>query len=305
MKEKKVYQSPMEPRPGLEAFGRKIKILDQDLELFAYEAGRRHHTKLVLLHGLGDEADTWCHVIGPLSKDFHILAIDLPGFGRSDLPDGKITPAFLLNTLTNVLYTCGFKETLLIGNSLGGVLSHAYGLKFPDRITGLCLVGGALLQLEPMGDFGLRLMQIPLLGEWLYTRLRKDPQAAYNSLRNVYHDLDQMPEDDRGFLFQRVNKRVWSDNQRKAYFSTLRNLGPWIRKYQADLPGQLENFYTPTLILRGETDRLFSEENAKGVAELQPKASYSCVAGAGHLPHQEKPIEFLEVLRNWLMKIIS
>jgi len=300
MNENQLFQSPMEPWPGLENYGRKIKFFDEDLELFIYEAGQENPINLVLLHGLGDEADTWRHVIKPLSQDYHILAADLPGFGRSDLPDKKITPAFLLKTLTELFNETMMEKLVLIGNSLGGILAHAYGLQYPERITGLVLDGGALLQLDPMGDLSLRLMQIPLLGEWLYTRLRKDPQAAFKSLQNVYYDLDQLPEADRKFLFKRVNKRVWSDKQRKAYFSTLRNLSPWLRDRQANLPDQLQDLKTPTLVLRGEFDTFFSIENAEGVMRVQPQASLSIIGDAGHLPHQEKPEEFLDVVTNWL-----
>ena len=300
MKNEKEYQRPMQPWPGLEPYSRTIQLSDQGLELFAYDAGQGKSISLVMIHGLGDEADTWRHIIKPLSEDYHILSVDLPGFGRSILPEEKLTPVFLLKIMKSLLNESGLEKVVLIGNSLGGILAHAYSLKYPDQIKGLVLVGGALLQLDPMGDFSLRLMQIPLLGEWLYKRLRKDPQAAYDSLRNVYHDLDEMPEVDRNFLFLRVNKRVWSDKQRKAYFSTLRNLGPWVRDRQANLPGQLKDFEIPTLVIRGAFDALFSEENARAVARVQPNTTYSSINDSGHLPHQEKPAEFLDALQEWL-----
>ena len=40
-----------------------------------------------MIHGLGDEADTWRQVFAPIAKHFRAIAIDLPGFGRSDKPD--------------------------------------------------------------------------------------------------------------------------------------------------------------------------------------------------------------------------
>lgn len=302
---KSKYQQPMQPWPGLETYGKRIHFFDQNLAVFVYEAGKGNPHNLILLHGLGDEADTWRHVIKPLSEEYHVVAADLPGFGRSDLPKEKISPVLLLNLLEAVFQEMRMNNAVLIGNSLGGILAHAYALKHPDQIEGLVLMDGALLQNDPMGDFSLRLMQIPILGEWLYTRLRKDPQAAYDSLRNVYHDLDAMPESDQKFLFRRVNKRVWSDRQRKAYFSVLRNLTPWVRDRQANLPDQLENLETPTLVIRGEFDRLFSEENAKGVARVQPNTAFSTIPGAGHLPQQERPAKLLDDLLEWLEKTLG
>lgn len=299
------YQQPMLPWPDLKDHAKIIEIFNGELSLFFYEMGDQNPLSLVLIHGLGDEADTWRHIIHPLADDYHVLAFDLPGFGRSDLPERKITLVFLLNCLKEFLHKRGVERPILIGNSLGGVLAHAYALKYSEQILGLVLVGGSLLQVDPMGNFALRLMQIPLLGEWVYSRLRKNPQAAFDSLKNVYHALDQLPEADQKFLFTRVNQRVWSDKQRKAYFATLRNLSPWIKACQADLPGQLEDFRLPTLVLRGEFDSLFSEINAKGVVSVQPNATLHEISSAGHLPHQETPEAFLTVLQEWLEKMIN
>jgi pimeloyl-ACP methyl ester carboxylesterase len=55
-----------------------------------------HH--ILMLHGLGDEADTWRHIFHPFSNYFHTLALDLPGFGRSDKPDVVYSPQFLMGT---------------------------------------------------------------------------------------------------------------------------------------------------------------------------------------------------------------
>jgi len=61
-----------------------------------------------------------------------------------------------------------------MGSSLGAILSQGFAVRFPEMVSGLVLVDGALLQVEPMHDWGFRLMQMPLLGEWLYKRLRKE-----------------------------------------------------------------------------------------------------------------------------------
>jgi pimeloyl-ACP methyl ester carboxylesterase len=294
------YNNPMLPWHGLEKFSKTTQIDEEDLEIFYFEAGENHPPSIMMIHGLGDEADTWRHVFTPLSNRYHVIALDLPGFGRSVKPDVKYTPPFMTKVIIGLMERTGIETGILMGSSLGGILSHSLALSHPERVSGLILVDGALLQPEPMGDWSLRLMQIPLLGEWLYSRLRKDPDAAFNSLRNVYHDLDSLPESDRDFLFTRVNKRVWSDGQRRAYFSTLRNLTPWIMDMQSKVPDQLSHLSIPTLVLRGEHDALFPEENAQGIMRVQPNAQMKIIEEAGHLPHQEKPEAFLDAVLLWL-----
>ena len=294
------YQKPMLPWPELSSSAKMIDIEAMDISLFIYESGIGNNLDIIMVHGLGDEADTWRHVFKPLSENFHTIAIDLPGYGRSDKPRLAYTPTFMIKAILEVLNHLGVEQAILMGSSLGGILSHNLALLHRDRIKGLILVGGALIQDQPFSDWTFRLMQIPILGEWLYTRLRKNPDAAFNSLRNVYLDLDALPKPDREFLYKRVNKRVWSNGQRRAFFSTLRNLVPWIKKHQKDLPDKLSKLDIPTLILRGENDNLFLEESAKIIAETQLNAIYHPIENAGHLPQQENSELFLDIINEWL-----
>ena len=109
----------------------------------------------------------------------------------------------------------------------------------------------------------------PLLGEWLYTRLRRDPQAAYQTLAPYYGRLDELPKADRAFLFQRVNERVWSDGQRRAFFSTFHSLARWLPGQQRDLAVRLSTHL-------------------------------AVVPGAGHNVHQENAEAVLKAIREWM-----
>lgn len=298
---KSKFQQAMQPWPALADFGKQIKLVGSDLELYYFEAGDHNQKHLLMVHGLGDEADTWRHVFLPLSQDYHVLALDLPGFGRSDQPDVKYTADYMIESLAGLLDQCKIPNAILMGSSLGGILAHAMSLIHPERVKGLVLIGGAVLQLEPMQDWSLRLMRLPLIGEWLYTRLRKNPDAAFASLNNVYHRLEALPEADRDFLYTRVNQRVWSDEQRRAYFSTLRQLAPWLKRNQADWKAKLAHLPTPTLVVRGEYDSLYSESNADALVEMQPNTTKAVIPDAGHLPHQENPGGFLQAIAPWLI----
>lgn len=300
MRKNNPFTQPMEPWPGLNPYSRKVHLPALHLDLFIFEAGEPKNPTLLMIHGLGDEADTWRHVFLPFSKRFHVVAVDLPGFGRSDKPSLDYTPDFMKRSLLELMDALQIPEATLMGSSLGAILAHSLALSHPDKVRGLVLADGALLQETLMGDKSLLFMQIPLLGEWFYTHLRKDPQAAYNSLRPVYRDLDALPEADREFLFTRVNQRVWSNDQRRAYFSTLRRLTPWARKLQTGLKEKLSRLQIPTLVIRGETDTLFPDENARAVAQIQPNAELITLPGTGHLPHQEDPEAFIKAVMDGL-----
>lgn len=298
--EENVYRQPMQPWPDLKPFGKEVTLSDHNLTLFYYEAGNAKDSDILMIHGLGDEADTWRYMIKPLAENFHIIALDLPGFGRSDKPNLKYSPNFMMGSILELMDQLEIEKALIMGSSLGAMLAQGLAIANGERVSGLILIDGALLQHELMQDWGLRLMQAPLLGEWLYTRLRKDPLAAFDSLRHVYHDLDALPKVDREFLYERVTKRVWSNGQRRAYFSTLRNLMPWVRDAQSELPGKLASLDIPTLVIRGEHDVLFPKENADEIIQCQPNAKQVTIKGVKHLPQQEDPENTLEEVQNWL-----
>ncbi|MCB2209978.1 alpha/beta hydrolase [bacterium] len=302
MADTNTYKKPMNPWPALEGLGKTIQLNEPDVKLFYFDAGDPNAPTIVMIHGLGDEADTWRHAIPALAETHRVIALDLPGFGRSGHPKRAYTPDFHQAAILGLLDSLGVDQAILMGSSLGAILSHSIAMGHPNRVRGLVLADGALYQPDEMGDRGLQLMAIPLLGELIYTFYRFNPDSAYESLRPVYHDLDSLPEADREFLYRRVNKRVWSNGQRRAYFSTLRKLAPWIRDLQDALPAKLRGLSVPTLVVRGEFDGLFSAENAAAIGDAQPNADLLKIDGVGHLPQQEAPDAFNAGVRNWLTR---
>jgi pimeloyl-ACP methyl ester carboxylesterase len=292
------FRSPMQPFPGLETYARTFDLPRSGVKLFAFIAGEPKPLKIVLLHGLGDEADSWRHLIEPLSAYGQIVAPDLPGFGRSDKPRRNYTIAFLNDAIVELLGLLDVSSAIIVGNSLGATIAQSLALEQPSWLKGVVLIDGTLVNKAKRINPLLLLLMLPGVGEWYYTRLRKNPQAAYETLRPYYCDLDALPQDERQFLFQRVNQRVWDDEQRYAYLSTLRNLAPFITRQQKGLPERLSRLDVPTLILWGEEDKIMSLANGKAAAAAQPSARLVTLAGACHLPQQECPQAVIQAMLN-------
>lgn len=279
----------MKPWPGLEPYGRTLALPQSGFDLFLYDTGPAQGATILLVHGLGDEADSWRYLLPALAGGQRVLAPDLPGFGRSGRPGRSLSAPFLVSALLELLDELGPSPVLLIGSSLGGLLCQQIALSQPERAAGLVLLDGTLLATGQALNLNLLLFMVPGLGELLYTRLRRDPAAAYDTLRPYYADLDGLPEADRDFLYRRVNQRVWSNSQRRAYFSVLRQLALWSPRQQKSLPERLGQCQVPTLVLWGEHDHIVSIDAAQALIRLQPTARLVTVAGSGHLPHQERP----------------
>jgi pimeloyl-ACP methyl ester carboxylesterase len=278
----------MDRHPSLAPYGRTVTLPD-GLQLFLYDtgAGTADGPPIVLVHGLGDEADTWRGVLPALAaRGRRAVAPDLPGFGRSDKPRRAYTLDFYTDTLLALLDVLGFAEVILAGHSLGAIICHWTALRAPERVARLVLVSGSLVAQARGLDLTTMAYLAPGLGEWRYNRLRRDPEAAFASLSDYYAAL---PAEDREFMHRRVNQRVWSDGQRDAFLSTLRNLARMLPKQSGTLPARLAALDVPTVAIWGELDRVNRVENGRLLVERQPGVRLEIVAGAGHNVHQEQP----------------
>jgi pimeloyl-ACP methyl ester carboxylesterase len=288
--------SPMQPWPGLAKYARQVALPRNGLTLFMYDSRDPHLPPALLVHGLGDEADTWRHVFEPLSAFYRVIAPDLPGFGRSPGPVGGYTAPFYSSVMLELLQALEITRPILIGHSLGGLLSQAIALQDPQAVAGLVLVAGSLLSRSQKLRFHDLLFMVPGLGERMYNHLRQDPQAAFDSLEPYYHNLSALPRRERDFLFKRVNQRVWSDGQRRAYFSTLRHMVAYALKQQRNLEDRLCNLKTPTLVVWGEDDRIAPVENGRALAQIQPSVRLVLLPHTGHQVQQESPQMLLDAI---------
>jgi len=228
------YQRHMSPFPGLERWSHQVQLPQSAINLHVYDTGGGEDggTPILLLHGLGDEADTWRHVLLALGPGRRAIAPDLPGFGRSDQGKYPYSIPFFAGIMLELLDMFSISHVVLVGHSTGAAVAHEFAVEHPERVEKLVLIGGSLVSKETPLNLGLFLFLVPGLGEWSYNRLRRDSQEAYCTLEAYYNRLEDLPQADRDFLFQRVNERVWSDGQRRGFLSTLRSLARWMPAQQ-------------------------------------------------------------------------
>lgn len=294
------YQRDMSSWHVLEPYARMIPLPGSpDRQMFLYEAGAADAPAVVLIHGLADEADTWRHVLLALAQRYRVVALDLPGFGRSDLPAKGYGIHYLAALVREVMNQLSIPRATLVGSSLGAAIAHMIAVRWTMRVAGLVLVDGGLA-LEPQ-KLQLKTLvgMLPFIGENWYNGLRKDPQKTYSTLRPYYADIDRLPEEDRTFLYQRVNERVWNERQRSAYFGILRRLPLFMLRDVRQYTRNLAKLSVDTLVIWGEVDRILAPSNGQALVRAQPSAQLATIPNAGHLPHQEQPAAFLATLEKF------
>ena len=261
---------------------------------------------IVLIHGLGDEADSWRHLIPLLnSEGFRILALDLPGFGRSVAP-GRISLKNHAAAVLRLLEAAKIKPespVFLVGNSLGALVAETAAFKKPGLVKGLILLDGSI----PGGPAKIGLLALAKLlfsRKW-YRAYRANPEGAWLSLYAYYADLDSMPEADKDFLRERVVARVNSSSQERAFFATQQSL---ILAFGTGFSGYAQKirlFKGKITLLWGEKDRIMPLSSAEPIKSLRNDIELRIIPGAGHLPQQENPVETAKFITEFVNKAVD
>lgn len=112
----------------------------QDLELHVLEWSQEG-VPLVLLHGHGNEAHLWDDFVPSVAEHYRVLAVDQRGHGDSDWDEeGRYDPETMADDLEAILTHFEIDRFVLIGFSMGGRVSMAFGGRHPERLAGLVLV---------------------------------------------------------------------------------------------------------------------------------------------------------------------
>ena len=114
---------------------------------------------LLLLHGIGNNCQTWNGVIDRLAETHTVIAPDLLGHGDSDKPRGDYSIAAYANGMRDLLSVLDIEQATVVGHSLGGGIALQFAYQFPERCERLALVGSG--GLGPELSAGLRAATLP------------------------------------------------------------------------------------------------------------------------------------------------
>ena len=243
-----------------------------------YEAGQG--SPVILIHGLGADSRHWAANIGPLSRRFRAIAVDLIGYGQSDKPLMRYTPANFAEYMRGFLQAIGVPKASLVGNSLGGWVALELAIRHPQMVDKLVLVDSAGLRPTeglklPPG--GLRSLT-PTNARWFFDLMQANKAWA---------TIDLGPES-----FERHVRN--GDSYTMA--STVAEI---ITGHNFE-DKRLGKVHAPTLIVWGRDDLLIplymGEALHRGIAGSQ----MTIIDGTGHIPMVGKPAEFNEAVANFL-----
>lgn len=105
----------------------------------------------MLVHGHSGSWTNWLANISHFAASHRVIAPDLPGFGRSEMPRERISIEGYARFLAKVLDALGVASAPVVGNSMGGFVGAELAVKDRDRVEGLALVSAAGLSTKYIG----------------------------------------------------------------------------------------------------------------------------------------------------------
>ena len=250
---------------------------------------------LIFIHGLAGRWQNWLENIPLFARDHRVIAMDLCGFGDSEMPAEQISISGYARTVDALCDALEVDGGVIIGNSMGGFIGAELAIRFPARVERLCLVGAAGLSIENLRTQRKRGLRHRVeniaffnLG-WLATR--SPAMVTRRRLRRMILTLvaahpERLPAPITAELVRGAGKPGFNDALEALCRYPIRD--------------RLCEIACPTLIVWGDKDRLVPVKDAHEFERLITDSRKVVYADTGHIPMVERPARFNRDLRAFL-----
>ncbi len=251
---------------------------------------------LLLLHGIAGSSKTWSGAMPLLARDHTVIAPDLVGHGKSDKPSGDYSLGAQASALRDLLAVIGIERVTVVGQSFGGGVAMQFSYQYPDNCDRLVLVGSGGLGREV--SLILRVLTFPGVE---YTFPVLFPTVARDWGNGLFKLLHRAGfRNARAVEMWRAYASLADPENRRAFTRTLRGV--------VDPGGQsvtaMDRLYLaarmPTLIVWGDRDNIIPVSHAHAAHEAIPGSRLEIMEGAGHFPHAEDPVRFVEIVSEFM-----
>lgn len=260
------------------------------IKVHYHDAGSGH--PLVLVHGSGPGATAWSNFsrnIPELARHYRVIALDCPGWGRSDTPSAADSD--LVNILLGLLDALGLEKCAFVGNSMGGAASISFALRHPERISHLVTMGapcpGPNLFSETMSTEGLKV---------LYDTYREPTPENFKRLVSV------MCFDPAFATDELASERADATAANPAHVEKFLQPGNMMTLLPGffDLAPRIPDIAVPTLAIHGRNDRTVHYENSLQLVSLVPDARLYLFNQCGHWVQLEHTREFNRIVHQFI-----
>ena len=242
---------------------------------------------IVFLHGIGSNAEGWDAQLQHFGKTHRAIAWDAPGYGASgDLDPLAPMAGDYADALASLLDVLGIERAVLVGNSLGALMSAAFVKRYPARVIGLVLsdvaAGHGMLDEETRND---KLMQ------------RLDDVAELGPAGMAEKRAGNLIGSGAAPGTRNKVVRAMSKIRPKGYGQAARMLS------LGNVFAELQGCNAPAMVVCGAEDRVTPPDGNRKVAAAIPGARFELIEGIGHLPYSEAPERFNALVENFIASL--
>ncbi len=251
------------------------------------ESGNKNKQTILLVHGLNQEGhETWWEVIPALSQDYHVLALDLPGFGQSSKPKGRYSPTNYAKVINWLVKEYTNKPVIAVGHSMGGSAVLRFASDFPDQVKKLIVIdiAGILEQTA----FIKRSANLPL-----------EPNKSPNALKRITAQLKDFSSSlvENLTVLPNISKKMEkSDVAWNAAFAGNPNLNAATALSNENFAEAIRTLPHETVLIWGELDKVTPLSTGIMLSERLPNASLMTIKEGSHSPMRSHLKEFNDTL---------
>ena len=245
-----------------------------------YTGGKMETTPVLMIHGFGDSRISFGQAARFLSPDFRLILVDVPGFGDTpEDPGVHHGISAQVAAMKSLLDAMGIHRVSLVGNSMGGHISAAFTLTYPEMVEKLAVLNPAGLRVD-------------------------DPNPYADATAPIASDADFDAYMDKLFF-----KRPWIPGPfRQDFIKRANRRFAWLNRIRGEIRGdrdyilndRIGAIVAPTLILWGRHDRIISPVHAPIWHEKIKSSRVEIWEDAGHSPQYEYPERTARLLADFL-----
>lgn len=239
-----------------------------DHRMMYSEGGERNAETAVMVHGFSSSADGWNRLAGQLTKRYHVIAPDLPGWGESTRADSASYgyPA-QVERLHQFLEQLGVKRFHLVGHSMGGGISARYAALYPEQVITLGLIAPHGVQEPEQSELARSVAQ----GDnWLVV---SSMEGFERLMKNLFVKRPFVP---RSVLKHLAEQTISRSAKTHRIFEEIHSSTPLLE--------ELKQIKAPTFIVWGDDDKLVHVSAAEVFRSAIQNSEILVMKQTGHMP---------------------
>ena len=250
---------------------------------------------ILFVHGLSGQWQNWLCQLPDFAADHRVVAVDLPGFGRSEMPRSKISIKGYGEFVDSFMDEIGMDAATIVGNSMGGFIGAECAIRHPHRVERLVLVSAAGISVQRLRfEPGLKLMYIgESVAQWATARIvGRSREVAGRPRGRKAIMWFVTPHAER--LSPELVIEQASGAGKPGFLPAIDALTDY------PIKDRLDDVKCPTLIVWGRKDFLVPVKDAYVFDELVPDSKLIVYDDVGHIAMLEVPDRFNADVREFL-----